>query len=42
VVGNDKIFVQAAVNGDDAALNPWFVILIFLKAFAIPDGGTKV
>ncbi len=42
MVGNDKIFVQAAVNGDDAALNPWFVILIILQALARPDGGTKL
>jgi len=42
VDGIDTTLVHAAFKGDDAALNPWFVILIPLIAFATPDGGTKL
>ena len=42
VDGIDTTLVHAALKGDDAALNPWFVILIPLMAFATPDGGTKL
>ncbi len=41
-VGFDTILEQDAVNRVDAALNPWFVILIVLKALSIPDNGTKL
>jgi len=41
-VGSDASVLQVAVNGDDAALKPWFVISIDLNAFATPDKGVKV
>lgn len=41
-VGFETMLEQDASNGDDAALNPWFVILIVLKALSIPDNGTKL
>jgi hypothetical protein len=41
-VGLETMLEQDAVSGDDAALNPWFVILTVLNAFATPDKGVKV
>ncbi len=41
-VGLETTFEQDATNGEDAALNPWFVILIFLNALSTPDSGVKL
>jgi len=41
-VGFETVLEQDAANGDDAALNPWFVILIVRKALSMPDKGTKL
>ncbi len=41
-VGFVTMLEQDAVNGYDAAPNPWFVTLIVLKALSIPDSGVKL
>jgi len=41
-VGTEKRLEHVPVKGDDAALNPWLVILMDLNALVIPDSGVKL
>lgn len=41
-VGFETRLEQVAISGDDASLNPWFVILTVLKALVTPDNGVNV